>query len=309
MTVAPEIRIGTRRSPLALAQTTEAKNLLIESNFDLSKPGAVRIEKITTSGDAHVDRPLAEIGGKGLFTKELDSALLGNQIDIAVHSIKDVETNLPDGVLLAAFLKREDPRDAFISMKRQSLINLPLGSIVGSSSPRRQAQLLNRRPDLKIELLRGNIQTRLNKLANGDVDATLLASAGLKRLGLIDKATEILSVDVMLPAAGQGAIGVSCRTCDVRIQGWLAKINHRETEICIKAERALLASLGGSCRTPIGGFAEVSGNQLRLRGMVASVDGAELYEAEFIGNIDQAETVGKYVGEELRLQASEALFR
>ncbi|MBM09870.1 MAG: hydroxymethylbilane synthase [Magnetovibrio sp.] len=308
MAVAPEVRIGTRRSPLALAQTIEVKDLLIQSNINFSKPGAIKIKKIKTSGDVHLDRPLAEIGGKGLFTKELDLALLGNQIDIAVHSVKDVETNLPDGVLLAAFLKREDPRDAFISLKTQTLINLPLGSIVGSSSPRRQAQLLHRRPDLKIELLRGNIQTRLKKLANGDVDATILASAGLKRLGLAAKATEILSVDDMLPAVGQGAIGVSCRTCDVRVQEWLAKINHRETEICIKAERALLATLGGSCRTPIGGFAQVSGNQLRLRGMVASIDGIELYEAELIGDIEKAEAIGKYVGEELRLQASEALF-
>ena len=309
MAAVPKIRIGTRGSPLAMMQAIEARDLLVASNRTLSKPGAIWVEKIKTLGDAIQDKPLAEVGGKGMFTKELDMALLDGRIDIAVHSIKDIETVLPDGILLAAFLEREDPRDVFLSFKAETLAELPPGSVVGSASLRRQAQILNRRPDLKIELLRGNVQTRLSKLESGVVDATLLASAGLNRLGFADKATEVLSANDMLPAVGQGAIGVSCRVGDERVRGWLANINHSETEICIKAERALLASLDGSCRTPIGGLAEIKGDKLRLRALVAREDGSELFETELTGGIDDAESIGKDVGQELRLRAGDDLFR
>ena len=305
MAAVPHIRIGTRGSPLAMMQAIEARDLLVASNSDFAAPDAIHIEKINTSGDVIRDRPLAQIGGKGLFSKELDRALLDGRIDIAVHSTKDIETALPDGILLAAFLKREDPRDAFLSFKAETLAELPPGSVVGSASVRRQAQILNRRPDLKIELLRGNVQTRLSKLASGTVDATLLACAGLNRLGLGDKAMELLSPEDMLPAVGQGAIGVSCRAGDERARGWLTSINHRETEFRIKAERALLASLDGSCRTPIGGLAEVEGGQLRLRGLVAREDGSELFEAERTGSIGDAEAIGQDVGKELRLRAGD----
>ena len=308
MAAAPLLKIGTRGSPLAMAQTHEARVLLAAANDDLLAPGAIGITEIKTTGDGILDRPLAEVGGKGLFTKELDSALFDGRIDIAVHSTKDVETFLPDGIVLAAFLEREDPRDAFLSMWAPSLAKLSAGSIVGSASLRRRAQILNRRPDLKVEVLRGNVQTRLSKLADGVVDATLLANAGLNRLELSDKAAEILSPEDMLPAVGQGAVGITCRADDVRVLEWLSHINHTETQIRVKAERALLAALDGSCRTPIGGLAEIDGDNICLRGLVAREDGSEMFETERSGYISDAEAMGDDAGRELRSRAGNDLF-
>jgi hydroxymethylbilane synthase len=308
MTDQPLLRIGTRGSPLAMAQTLEARDKLAAANPDLARPGAIEVLEIKTTGDAILDRPLAEVGGKGLFTKELDAAILDGRIDIAVHSIKDVETFLPDGVELAACLEREDPRDAFLSLKAPSLVELPAGSVIGSASLRRQAQILARRPDLKVTLLRGNVQTRLGKLADGVVDATLLAYAGLRRLGLADKASAVLEPEEMLPAVGQGAIGITCRADDARAQGWLAAINHTETQIRVTAERALLAALDGSCRTPIGGLAEIAGDRLRLRGLVARADGSEIFEAERTGSIADAAALGDDAGRELRARAGDDIF-
>lgn len=309
MTAAHLLRIGTRGSPLAMAQTHEARDLLAGAVPELSAPGAIEIREIKTTGDAILDRPLAEVGGKGLFTKELDVALLDGRIDIAVHSIKDVETFLPDGVALAAFLEREDPRDAFLSLKASSLAELPAGSVVGSASLRRQAQLLNRRPDLEVTLIRGNVQTRLGKLADGIVDATLLANAGLRRLGLADKASAVLSPEEMLPAVGQGAVGITCRAGDERVAGWLAAVNHADTQIRVSAERALLAALDGSCRTPIGGLAEIHPDgQLRLRGLVAREDGSEMFETERLGPAGDAVALGDDAGRELRARAGDDLF-
>jgi hydroxymethylbilane synthase len=308
MTTTPKLRIGTRGSPLAMAQTLETRDRLSAANTELSAPDAIEVQEIKTIGDAILDRPLAEVGGKGLFTKELDVALLDGRVDIAVHSIKDVETFLPDGVVLAAFLEREDPRDAFLSLKAPSLAELPAGSVIGSASLRRQAQILNRRPDLKVTLLRGNVQTRLGKLADGVVDATLLAYAGLRRLGLEDKASAVLSPEEMLPAVGQGAIGITCRADDARVLEWLAAVNHTETQIRVTAERALLAALDGSCRTPIGGFAEINGDQMRLRGLVAREDGSEMFETERNGALHDAAAMGDDAGRELRARAGDDLF-
>ena len=308
MAAAPLLKIGTRGSPLAMAQTHEARVLLAAANDDLVAPGAIGITKIKTTGDDILDRSLAEVGGKGLFTKELDVALFDGRVDIAVHSTKDVETFLPDGIVLAAFLEREDPRDAFLSMKAPSLAKLSAGSIVGSASLRRRAQILNRRPDLKVELLRGNVQTRLSKLADGVVDATLLANAGLNRLELSDKAAEILSPEDMLPAVGQGAVGITCRADDDRVLEWLSQVNHTETQIRVTAERALLAALDGSCRAPIGGLAEIVGDKICLRGLVAREDGSEMFETERSGDISDAKAMGDDAGRELRSRAGDDLF-
>ena len=308
MAAAPLLKIGTRGSPLAMAQTHEARVLLAAADDDLVAPDAIGITKIKTTGDDILDRSLAEVGGKGLFTKELDVALFDGRVDIAVHSTKDVETFLPDGIVLAAFLEREDPRDAFLSMKAPSLAKLSAGSIVGSASLRRRAQILNRRPDLKVELLRGNVQTRLSKLADGVVDATLLANAGLNRLELSDKAAEILSPEDMLPAVGQGAVGITCRADDDRVLEWLSQVNHTETQIRVTAERALLAALDGSCRTPIGGLAEIDGDKICLRGLVAREDGSEMFETERNGDISDAKAMGDDAGRELRSRAGDDLF-
>jgi hydroxymethylbilane synthase len=304
----PLLRIGTRGSPLAMAQALEARDRLAAAVPALAPAGAMEVVEIKTTGDAILDRPLAEVGGKGLFTKELDAALLDDRIDIAVHSVKDVETFLPDGVVLAACLEREDPRDAFLSLKAPSLAELPAGSVVGSASLRRQAQILNRRPDLKVTLIRGNVQTRLAKLAEGACDATLLALAGLNRLGMAAKASAVLSPEEMLPAVGQGAIGITCRAGDMAALEFLAAVDHAETNVRIRAERALLAALDGSCRTPIGGLAEISGGRLRLRGLVAKADGSAMYETEREGSPADAEALGDDAGRELRARAGDDLF-
>lgn len=302
------LRIGTRGSPLALAQAHMVRGLLIAVHDDLAEDGAVQVVVIKTTGDRVLDRPLAEIGGKGLFTKEIDEALLENRIDLAVHSMKDVPTWLPDGIILPCMLEREDTRDAFISNKANSLAELPSGATVGTSSLRRQSQILHRRPDLTVTALRGNVGTRLGKIEDGAVDATLLAMAGLKRLGKEDAVTSAIEPDEILPAVGQGAIGIACRTDDPRVGEALAPLNHMDTLIRVSAERAFLEVLDGSCRTPIAGLAEMDGGGLTFRGLIARPDGSQVFEARRSGAVGDALTLGRDAGEELRARAGGDFF-
>ncbi|MBL4690475.1 MAG: hydroxymethylbilane synthase [Rhodospirillales bacterium] len=304
MTDKPPLRIGTRGSPLALAQAHDVRDRLCPADPALAGDGMLAIEIIKTTGDAVLDRPLADIGGKGLFSKEIDEALLDGRVDLAVHSMKDLETWLGDGIALAAILEREDPRDVFISEKAATLDELPAGAVVGTSSLRRQAQILRRRPDLKVVAFSGNVQTRLRKLGEGEADATLLALAGLRRLGMADAATEILDPDILLPAVAQGAVGVTCRDGDGDMAARLQSLNHAPSWQRVAAERAMLAALDGSCRTPIGGLAEFGPDgTLTLRGLLAKADGSDVIEASLSGPASGAEALGRAVGEELRRRA------
>jgi hydroxymethylbilane synthase len=309
MTDATRLRIGTRGSPLALFQARLAAEKLAAARPALAAPGALEVTPIRTTGDKVLDRPLAEIGGKGLFSKEIDEALKSRRVDLAVHSVKDMETRLADGIVLAAVLEREDPRDVFVSARAATLAALPRGGVVGSSSLRRRAQLLNRRPDLRVVAMRGNVETRLRKLDEGALDAILLALAGLKRLGLAGRATEILSVDAMLPAVGQGAIGVACRADDRATRELVAALDHAPTAACVAAERAMLAVLDGSCRTPIGGLAEIDGTgSLSLKGLVARPDGSGLLRTSRQGAASDAEAIGRDAGLELLRRAGPGYF-
>ena len=270
MTRVDPIKLGTRGSPLAMVQANQVRDLLISHHPKLSASGLIEIVEIKTTGDAVQDRALSEIGGKGLFSKEIDTAQLDCRIDIAVHSMKDLETHLMPGIAMVAVLEREDARDAFISNKVNSLAELPAGSVVGTSSLRRQAQILYKRPDLKVCLFRGNVQTRLRKLSEGVADATLLAVAGLNRLGKSELMTEILTPEFMLPAVAQGAIGITCRQGDAAMRKLVSPLNHEPTMVRVTSERALLDALDGSCRTPVGGFADfLIDGSLRLRALVA----------------------------------------
>jgi len=303
------LRIGTRGSLLAMAQAHETRDLLGAAFPELAEDGAIEIVEINTTGDMVQDRPLSELGGKGLFSKEIDAALLDKRIDIAVHSMKDLETWIPEGISLRAALKREDPRDVLITDKADSLDNLPAGSLIGTSSLRRQAQILNRRPDLKVGLFRGNVQTRLRKLAEGEADATLLALAGLNRLGKTDVVTEVLEPEVLLPAVAQGAIGITCRTDDQRSSDFILAINHQQTMIRVTCERAMLDALDGSCRTPVGGLAELRPDgSLVLRGLVAKADGSEVFETLRQGPVSDGAAMGKDAGDELRDRAGPDIF-
>lgn len=298
-TVCPaEIRIGTRGSPLAVAQAMEVRNRLLGAFPELTQE-QIHIVKITTTGDRIQDRHLAEIGGKGLFTKELEEALLADAIDFAVHSLKDMPDTLPDGMMIDCVLEREDPRDAFISSKAQTLDALPKGAVVGTSSTRRQAQLLMRRPDLTIVPFRGNVETRLKKLENGEADATLLAVAGLKRLDKEKEITETLDASIMLPAVGQGAICIETLQKNTHLHQVLSAINHTHTAICAVTERAFLKTLGGSCKTPIAGYAWLENDALHFKGLVASPSGNATHQTERIGAVRDAEAIGKDAGEEL----------
>ncbi len=299
------LRVGSRGSPLALAQAREVKSRLAAAGFDAER---IEIKVIRTSGDAIQDRPLAEAGGKGLFTKEIEEALLSGAIDVAVHSAKDVPTVLPAGLALSAVLPREDARDAFISRKAKALRDLPVGAVVGTASLRRQAFVKRSRPDLAVVTLRGNVETRLRKLDAGEVDATLLAVAGLKRLGLVAVATAILDPDEFLPAIGQGAIAIETRTDDPATLALVAKIDDADTASALAAERAFLAVLDGSCRTPIGGHASVSGGMLRFRGMIATPDGGEAFEVLRQGRREDAAALGADAGRELQKRAGVDFF-
>ncbi len=306
MTSQSPLRIGTRGSPLALAQAEQVRDQLIAADPDLK--AAIEIVVIKTTGDIILDRALAEVGGKGLFTKEIDEAMLDGRIDLAVHSMKDVPTWLPVGIILPCMLEREDVRDVFISTRAETLSGLPAGSVVGTASLRRQALILHRRPDLKVVTFRGNVQTRLKKLAAGEVDATLLALAGLNRLGQSDVATSILEPEELLPAVAQGAIGVTCRDGDGRALASLAPLNHTDTVTRVTAERALLTVLDGSCRTPIAALAELDGDKISLRGLAARPDGSQVLETTRTGPAKDADAIGRDAGEELKSRAGPGFF-
>jgi hydroxymethylbilane synthase len=289
--------LGTRGSPLALAQAQETRRRLAAAHgWDEAR---IAIAVIRTSGDLIHDRPLAEAGGKGLFTKEIDSALLDGRIDFAVHSAKDLPSALPDGVALAGFLPREDPRDALVSKLADSIAALRRGARLGAASLRRRAQALRLRPDLRVELLRGNVETRLEKAESGAIDATLLAMAGLKRLGLAHRARAALDVETFLPAVGQGAIALATRRGDARTREALAAIGDAETATALAAERAYLATLDGSCRTPIAGYARLEHGRLILRGQVLREDGSESFEARAAGAPADAARLGADAGRDL----------
>jgi hydroxymethylbilane synthase len=291
------IRIGTRGSPLALAQANETARLLTGTGG--LDPAAVSIVPIRTSGDAITDRPLIEAGGKGLFTKEIDEALLARQIEIAVHSAKDMPTRLPEGLVIAACLEREDVRDAFLSNVARILADLPKGAVLGTSSLRRKAMALRARPDLKVVDMRGNVETRLRKLGEGAADATLLAVAGLRRLGLADRAASLIDTDDWLPAVAQGAIAIVTRADDAGSRALAAKIDDRDTSLAVAAERAFLTVLDGSCRTPIGALALLDGDALLFRGIIVKPDGSAAHEVERRGSAGDAERIGADAGDEL----------
>lgn len=300
------VRIGTRGSPLALAQAGMLRRALCAAHAWEEDAVAVRV--IRTSGDLIQDRPLAQAGGKGLFTKEIEDALLAGAIDLAVHSAKDMPTLLPGGLVLAACLEREDVRDAFISRAASRLQELPAGSRVGTASLRRQAMVKRLRPDLSVGSIRGNVGTRLRKLEAGTVDATLLAIAGLRRLGLEAAATALLTIDEFLPAVGQGTIAIEARRDDDRVRILLAAVDHAPTSIALRTERAFLAELDGSCRTPIAGHATLGDGRLRFRGMILKPDGSEAHETARTGGPGSAELIGADAGRELKGRASPDFF-
>jgi hydroxymethylbilane synthase len=300
------LRIGTRGSPLALAQARMTRAALAAAHGVAED--AIEITVIRTSGDRIQDRPLSEAGGKGLFTKEIEEALIENRIDVAVHSAKDMPTVLPDGLMLAACLPREDVRDVFISHKARTVRDLPQGAVVGTASLRRQAMVKRLRPDLSTIVLRGNVETRLRKLEAGEVDATLLALAGLKRLGLADKATSTIDVDEFLPAVGQGSVTIEARTDDTRTRDALAKIDHPVTSVSLACERAFLAVLDGSCRTPIAGHAVLSGDTVSFRGMILRPDGSQTFETSRNGWTADAVALGADAGGELKSVAPAGFF-
>ncbi len=295
-----KIKLGSRGSQLALWQANWGKSELEKRYKNLE----VEIIKIKTTGDKILDVPLAKVGGKGLFVKEIEEALLEKRIDLAVHSMKDVPTDFPNGLHLAAITEREDPRDAFIisqklKVKSQKFKDLAYGASIGTSSLRRSSQLLNVRPDLKIEQLRGNLNTRLRKLNEGHFDAIILAAAGLKRLGWSERITEYLSPEISLPAIGQGALGIETRIDDKEINELTAFFDHPATSISVRAERALLKKLEGGCQVPIAAYGEVKNNQLKLIGLVASIDGKRIIKDSITGQIDRAEAIGIELAERL----------
>ncbi|MFG5860603.1 hydroxymethylbilane synthase [Metapseudomonas sp. CR1201] len=295
-----EIRIATRKSALALWQAEYVK-----ARLEQAHPGIrVSLVPMVSKGDKLLDAPLAKIGGKGLFVKELETALLENEADIAVHSMKDVPMDFPEGLGLYCICEREDPRDAFVSNRFDSLDALPAGSVVGTSSLRRQAQLLARRPDLKIQFLRGNVNTRLAKLDAGEYDAIILAAAGLIRLGFQDRIRSSISVEDSLPAGGQGAVGIECRSADSEIHALLAPLHHQATALRVTAERALNKHLNGGCQVPIACYAILEGDQLWLRGLVGEPNGGRLLRAEARAASADAEALGVKVADELLEQGA-----
>jgi hydroxymethylbilane synthase len=301
---AHQIRIGTRGSALALAQAHEVRARLVAAHGWAEE--AVEIKVYKTTGDVIVDRPLSEVGGKGLFTKEIEEALIAREVDVAVHSMKDMQTVLPDGLGIAAVLPREDVRDAFISLKYATLEALPSGAVVGTSSLRRQAQVRRARPDLKVIDFRGNVQTRLRKLEEGIADATFLACAGLNRLGLSDRITSPVPTEVMLPAVAQGAIALEIRVEDSATARLIAPLNDQTTALRVTAERAFLARLEGSCRTAIAGLAEIEGETMRFSGMTFSPDGAKCFDTVRSGLLREAAALGETAADDLLSQGAGA---
>jgi hydroxymethylbilane synthase len=303
------LRIGTRGSPLALTQTQMVQTRLVTAHPRLAEPRATEIVAIKTTGDRVQEVVLSAIGGKGLFTKELDEALLDGRIDLAIHSMKDVPTFLPEGVVLTTLLVREDVRDAFVSNRYKSFAELPEKALVGTASTRRRAQILARRPDLLVEPLRGNVETRLAKLAEGGMAATFLAYAGLRRLGKESAAREVMPVETILPAVGQGALAATFRADDRRVRALLQPLVDPATEAAVWAERAMLAILDGSCQTPIAAFGSLDRGTLTLKGMIAHPGGIQIVEAEASGPAAEADQVGVRVANELIFKAGPALLR
>jgi len=295
------LSIGTRGSPLALWQARHVMARLAAIHGLAEE--AVALKVIITSGDRVRDRPLRDFGGKGLFTKEIDEALLDGAIDLAVHSMKDLPTHLPEGIAVAAVLPRADVRDAFISAKARSLADLPQGAVIGTSSLRRAAQVRRYRPDLRVVDFRGNVETRLKKLGDGQADATLLALAGLERLGLARHVTSVLSTEEMLPAVAQGAIGMTCRNDDAKTRALLEPLNDAASAAAVACERAFLASLDGSCKTPIAGLAELEKDLMRFRGLILTPDGTEWFETQTTDAAERAVTIGTEAGEALLARA------
>ena len=293
------IKIATRRSVLAMKQTQIVKDALLSAHSHLK----IELISMSTQGDRQLDQSLAKIGGKGLFVKELEQALLDGTADFAVHSMKDMPTELPDGLIIPCLLPREDVRDVFISNKASRLQDLPQGAVIGSASLRRQAQIKNQRPDLEVVTFRGNVQSRLRKLEEGIVDATLLAQAGLNRLDMAHVATETLSIEQMLPAVAQGAIGIECREGDKRVLDYLAPLACADTMACVTAERAVLAALDGSCRTPIAALATLNDGTISLRALVLRPDGSEALETTREGPVSDALALGEDAGAELKQRA------
>lgn len=289
------IRIATRHSPLAMWQANFVKAELLKHHQDL----IVELLPMKTQGDIILDVPLAKVGGKGLFVKELEVAILDGRADIAVHSIKDVPVDFPNGLGLSVICEREDPRDAFVSNHYKQLSELPIGAVVGTSSLRRQCQISSLRPDLLIKDLRGNVNTRLRKLDDGEYDAIILAAAGLLRLEMVDRIANYIEPEISLPAVGQGAVGIECRLNDVETIALLAPLNHLETQYRVTAERAMNLALEGGCQVPIGSYALIDDDQLFLRGLVGSVDGKEIIRKEISGHVDQAHELGEMLAQQL----------
>ncbi|MHA1523926.1 MAG: hydroxymethylbilane synthase [Alphaproteobacteria bacterium] len=302
-----QLRIGTRGSKLALVQANCVRDALAHAH-GLDK-NSIEISVIKTTGDRVQDRPLSEIGGKGLFTREIETALLEGAIDMAVHSMKDMPTQLPDGLVIETLMEREDPRDAFLSPVAGSLAALPHGARVGSSSLRRGALIRALRPDLDVVMFRGNVDTRLKKLADGVVDATLLAVAGLNRLGLANQITSPIAVEDMLPAIAQGAVGIEIREGDDRARTLLGPLHHLETERCVAAERAFLAALDGSCQTPIAGYATLADGVISFRGLIVRPDGSQILQTTRSGPQAQAQHLGADAGAELKARGGPDFFK
>ncbi|TPN32737.1 hydroxymethylbilane synthase [Mesorhizobium sp. B2-3-3] len=300
------LKIGTRGSPLALAQAHETQARLMAAHGLPAE--AFEVVVISTSGDRIQDRPLSEAGGKGLFTKEIEEALLAGAIDIAVHSSKDMPTQLPDGLELSAFLPREDARDAFVGKAAKTIAELPKGAKVGSSSLRRQALIRRMRPDLDVVMFRGNVQTRLRKLDEGVAAGTILAYAGLKRLGLDHVLTDLMPLDIFPPAPGQGAIGVETRIGDREVERMLTAIHDEPTGQALACERAFLAALDGSCRTPIAGYAAITAGKLSFSGLIISPDGTQSHAVELQGAAQDAVRIGDEAARTVRAKAGEKFF-
>ncbi|MGL4184977.1 MAG: hydroxymethylbilane synthase [Thiotrichaceae bacterium] len=299
------LRIATRTSPLAMWQAEHVASRLQALYPDLQ----VEMVGMVTRGDKILDSPLSKIGGKGLFVKELEVGMLEGTADIAVHSMKDVPMEFPEGLHLPVVLQREDPRDAFVSNRYQTLDELPEGAIVGTSSLRRQTQIRAKYPHLQIRDLRGNVNTRLAKLDNGDYDAIILAAAGLIRLNFQARITAYLSTEQSLPAIGQGAIGIECRQHDARIENLLAPLSHEATQLCVRAERAMNQRLNGGCQIPVAGFAEIQGNELRMRGLIGYPDGSQVFYCEQMGDLNHPEALGIAIAEDLLTQGGAAVLQ
>lgn len=300
-----ELRIATRSSPLALWQAEEVARRLKPLYPDLR----VTLVQMKTRGDKLLDAPLAKVGGKGLFVKELEAGILEGKADIAVHSMKDVPVDFPPGLELAVIMEREDPRDAFVSNHYESLATMPAGTLVGTSSLRRQTQIRERYPHLKIDWLRGNVNTRLRKLDDGEYDAIILASAGLMRLGFEQRIKLALEPEECLPAIGQGAVGIEVRSDDVAVKQLLAPLAHADTTSRIAAERAMNQTLNGGCQVPIAGYAILNDGQIYMRGLVGEPDGSRILRAEISGSVEQAASLGKRLAEDLLAQGADDILR